>query len=311
MSTWTLSRHHGYLEGVGGLRLHYRTWEPAEPRAAVLLVHCLGEHGGRYAPLAERLAAHGFVTVAPDLRGHGRSDGRRGHVSRFDVFLQDLDRFRRAAQGLAEPEQPLFLLAAGFGGLVALRYLQEFGAPAAAAVLVAPWVDDIPLPPATCTLARLLGRVLPAVRLSTGLDPARLTGRPAAPAAHHDDPLAHGACTPRFYREALAAIDQALQRSGRLALPLLLLLGGGDRARGPDPRRIAVRLRSLGAAALDVRRYAGRIDAAAGGADGEAMFSDIVAWLEDRLEGPAAGTAAGAGTVLALRGPAQHTGASP
>ena len=75
MSVPTLARHHGYLEGVGGLRLHYRTWEPAGPRAAALVVHDLGEHGGRYAPLAERLAGHGFVTVAPDLRGAGDSPG--------------------------------------------------------------------------------------------------------------------------------------------------------------------------------------------------------------------------------------------
>src|SRR5690606_27808802 len=138
MSVPTLARHHGYLEGVGGLRLHYRTWEPAGPRAAALVVHDLGEHGGRYAPLAERLAGHGFVTVADGLRVRARYDGRGGKVSRFWVFVLDLDRFRRGAEGLVEPGRPLFRLASGLGGLVVLRFLQEFGAPVSGAALAAP-----------------------------------------------------------------------------------------------------------------------------------------------------------------------------
>ncbi len=309
MSVPTLARHHGYLEGVGGLRLHYRTWEPAGPRAAALVVHDLGEHGGRYAPLAERLAGHGFVTVAPDLRGHGRSDGRRGHVSRFEVFLQDLDRFRREAQGLTEPGRPLFLLATGLGGLVVLRYLQEFGAPVSGAVLAAPWIAGVPFPPATCSLARVLGRILPATRLSAGLDAARPDRDPAARLTHADDALAHDTFTPRLYREATAATAQVLRRRGRIGAPLLVLLGEGDGATGPE-RTVAL-LRSLDHAALEVRRYAGRAHDFLSDAGAEPVLSAVMAWLEAQLEGYTAETAVGAGTALALSGAAQHTVARP
>src|SRR5690606_7306606 len=264
MSVPTLARHHGYLEGVGGLRLHYRTWEPAGPRAAALVVHDLGEHGGRYAPLAERLAGHGFVTVAPDLRGHGRSDGRRGYVSRFEVFLQDLDRFRREAQGLTDPGRPLFLLATGLGGLVVLRYLQEFGAPVSGAVLAAPWIAGAPLPPTATSLARILGRVLPAIRLSTGLHAPRPGRAPVADPAQRDAALAHHAFPPRRYNEVAAAMRQVPRRRCRLAVPLLVLLGRDDRITDPD--RTAALLHSLDGAALEVRRCAGRAHEALRGA---------------------------------------------
>ena len=309
MSVPTLARHHGYLEGVGRLRLHYRTWEPAAPRAAALVVHDLGEHGGRYAPLAEHLAEHGFVTVAPDLRGHGRSDGRRGHVPRFEVFLQDLDRFRREAQGLTERGSPLFLLAAALGGLVALRYLQEFGAPVSGAVLVAPWIGGAPFPPAAASVARALGRILPALRLKAGLGAARASHDPVDGPPHADDPLAHDSFTPRLYHEVALATAHVLERRDRIAAPVLVLLGEEERI--TDPERTTALLRSLDHPALEVRRCAGRAEGLLGKADGEPLLSIVLGWLEDHLDGYAAETAVGAGTALAFGGPAEHTAARP
>src|SRR5690606_16896350 len=124
--TATLTHSHGYFEGVRRLRLQYRTWEVPDARGAVVLIHGFSEHSGRYEGVAGHLAGFGLSTFALDLRGHGRSDGRRGHVPRFEVYLQELDRFRREVQGVVGPELPLFLLGHSMGGLIALRYLQEF-----------------------------------------------------------------------------------------------------------------------------------------------------------------------------------------
>lgn len=309
MTVSTLARQHGYLEGAGALRLHYRTWELPEPLAAALVVHDLGEHGGRYAPLAGHLAGRGIVTVAPDLRGHGRSDGRRGHVSRFEVFLQDLDRFRCEAQGLTGPGSPLFLLGIGLGGLIVLRYLQEFGAPVSGAVLVDPWIGGAPLRPVAVSLARALGRVLPALRLRLGLGVARALGDPTAGPPHADEPLAHDSFTPRFYREATAAMDQLLQRRGRVAVPLLVLLGEG--ARGTDPERTTALLRSLDHPVLEVRRCAGRPLHPLGGPGAEPLLSAVVAWMENRIRLDTVETAVGAGTGFAFPRSAEHAIARP
>src|SRR5690606_7895820 len=95
-------RSDGTIIGVKGLRLAYRVWETPNARAAIVVVHGLGEHSGRYGEFAERMAAYGIATYAMDLRGHGLSEGRRGHVPSFDVYLQELDRFRREVEGLAD-----------------------------------------------------------------------------------------------------------------------------------------------------------------------------------------------------------------
>ena len=140
MSPGVLHSSEGYFEGVGRLRLRYRAWEVQNARAAILVVHGLGEHSGRYAAFAETAGAFACSTYALDLRGHGGSEGRRGFVPRFETFLQDVDRFRREVQGLVDVRVPVFLLGNSMGGLIALRYLEEYEAPFRGAIIVSPWL---------------------------------------------------------------------------------------------------------------------------------------------------------------------------
>jgi alpha-beta hydrolase superfamily lysophospholipase len=60
------------------------------PKAVVVLIHGLGEHGGRYAHVAAAMNAAGYAFIAPDLRGHGRSGGKRGHFPSYDVVADDI-----------------------------------------------------------------------------------------------------------------------------------------------------------------------------------------------------------------------------
>ncbi|MGZ8494054.1 MAG: serine aminopeptidase domain-containing protein, partial [Gemmatirosa sp.] len=69
------------VPAADGTRLVQRTWPAAAgvPAAgALLLVHGLGEHTGRYERLAQRLNAWGFLVRGYDQYGHGQSEGGRG-----------------------------------------------------------------------------------------------------------------------------------------------------------------------------------------------------------------------------------------
>src|SRR5215216_3146336 len=118
MQTETIRNLDGQIRAVGGLNLYYRGWESATACASLLVVHGLSEHSGRYADFGQSMASYGLSTYALDLRGHGLSDGRRGHVDRFDVLLQDLDRFRREVEGSCEHRLPMFVLGHSMGGLI-------------------------------------------------------------------------------------------------------------------------------------------------------------------------------------------------
>lgn len=223
-------RNHGYIEGVGRLRLHYRTWEVEEPRAALIVVHGLYEHSRRYQELAEVMGSYGFSTFALDLRGHGESEGRRGHVPRFHVLLQDLDRFRREVQGLVDIECPLFLIGHSLGGLIAVRYLEEYDTPLAGAVISSPWLGTAhPIPRWKILLAHIGNRLLPALPVSDQIDVDRLSHDPARNAEYREDPLIHKTVTPRMFSEISSAIDLAMRRGDRIHTPVLFLLAGDDR----------------------------------------------------------------------------------
>ncbi len=111
----------------------------------VLLVH--GWHGRalQMAPLGRHLAALGFRAVAPDLRGHGESPGRR--IS----FRQFVDDIGALAQELNEPLHALIGHSAG--GLTMMAARDKYGMRAANYVCIN--APRAPYPPIT-TLRRLL-----------------------------------------------------------------------------------------------------------------------------------------------------------
>ena len=70
----------GKLQTDEAPALAWRGWVPETPRAALLFVHGLAEHSGRYLRTAVHFAERGFACYGFDLRGHGSSQGRRVHI---------------------------------------------------------------------------------------------------------------------------------------------------------------------------------------------------------------------------------------
>ena len=125
------------------LALYTRRWLPQrEPAGAVLIVHGMGEHGGRYGPFAEALAAAGFAVYAPDLRGHGLTAGSGERIVHFadergwELVLNDIQTIVRHLRA-THPASPLFLIGHSMGSLLVRRYIQQDGAALQGAVLSA------------------------------------------------------------------------------------------------------------------------------------------------------------------------------
>ncbi len=273
---------HGYLEGVGRLRLHYRTWEVADPQAAIIVVHGLFEHSRRYEEFGAYMASHGFATYVLDLRGHGASEGRRGHVRSFDVLLQDLDRFRREVQGLVAVDLPLFLLGHSLGGLISLRYLEEYDVPFRGAVLTAPWLGTAaPVPRWQALAANVLNRVLPAFPFPFRLDADELSHDAERNADYRNDPLIHSTITPRLFTETSSAMEIALRRGDRVGVPVLFLLAGGDRI--VDTARSLAFARSLPSDRIDIEVLEDQYHEVLQERERVATLGQIREWLQERL----------------------------
>src|SRR5690349_11014938 len=105
-----------WFEGAQGTRLFVRSARPAEERALVVCLHGIGDHSGLHQVVFDTLVPLGFGVVAPDLRGNGRSPGKRGHVDAWTDFREDLGRLI----AVTHRGGPLFLLGISMGALVAL-----------------------------------------------------------------------------------------------------------------------------------------------------------------------------------------------
>lgn len=229
METWTTA---------DGLRLHLRHWPAERARGAVLLVHGLGEHVGRYDALARDIAAERWAVWGYDQRGHGRSDGARGAIAGADSLLHDLagviDLVRAGQQGRVA------LLGHSMGGLIAARFVAEalaarpapWSRPVDALVLSSPALDP-GMNAVQRLLLALLGPLAPDLALGNGLKPDWVSRDPAVVRAYVDDPLVHDRVTPRLVRFIVDGGMRVRAQAARWHAPTLLMWAGADRCVAP------------------------------------------------------------------------------
>ena len=213
-----------------GIRLYAHSWQPDGAAVGVVcLVHGLGEHSSRYAHVAAALAEAGYVTLAFDQRGHGKSQGARGDAASYDEQLDDIKRLLDEASE-RYPALPRFLYGHSMGGNLALNYALRRRTPLQGVIATGPWLRAAFDPPAWRVRAgRLLHKVRPALLQPSGIDVTAVSRDPAVVQAYRDDPLIHDRIALRVYFSCVDAGLWALERAAEFSLPLLLMHGGADR----------------------------------------------------------------------------------
>ncbi len=218
----------GQLQGAEG-ELYLRIWDAPAPRGAVQLCHGLSQHVGMYDHVAARLVEAGWTVVGHDLIGHGRSEGPRGVLRRFDALVEDLRTVRNALSEWADVSTPPVLLAHSLGGLVSIRMLQTGSEPFAGLVLSAPWLGTaVQVTPGRRALASVLGWMAPDFAIPNDFDVAALTRDPAMQERRRTDPLAHARISAGLYQRSQVAQQAALAGGLPHGLPTLVLLPGAD-----------------------------------------------------------------------------------
>ncbi len=126
----------GFLDRPHAPDLFLRRVRPPEPIARLLLLHASLVHSEYYVPFALRLAALGIETWLPDLRGHGRSAGERGHTRTWADAVADA---RTSFAAMAEDaEVPLWAGGESYGALVAYSAAHVGAIDPAACLLLSP-----------------------------------------------------------------------------------------------------------------------------------------------------------------------------
>jgi alpha-beta hydrolase superfamily lysophospholipase len=218
------------ITSLDGLRLHGRNWFPeGEPRAVVCLVHGLGEHSGRYDEVAETLCRSGYAVSAIDLRGHGKSEGRRGHATSYSALLDDLYQLLEWARERC-PERPVFLYGHSLGGNLVIHYALRRLPRLAGVVASSPLFKTAVPPPAwKIYLMKAVYGLLPILTLPTGLDTAMLSRDETVVNDYRNDPLVHGKVSARLGLDMIRNGLWNMRHATDMPCPVLIMHGKEDR----------------------------------------------------------------------------------
>lgn len=215
------------LRAGDGTKIHLLELGAEDAKKSLLVIHGYGEHGGRYIERMQPIADAGYRVLIPDLRGHGRSEGKRGHVLRFEEYADDVSLF---LDQLQTPASCNAILGHSNGGLIALKWLLHNRKSVGAAVVTSPFLGiALDAPAWKIWAGKILSRLVPTLSLPSEIDSADVSHDPEVVAQYDSDPLVHHVINARWYTEAMAAIDEVFVRASKLDTPLLVIQAGDDR----------------------------------------------------------------------------------
>ncbi len=220
----------GKFTGVGGLELFYQAWLPErKPRAIVVIVHGVLEHCGRYMNLVNTLVPKGFGFFGFDLRGHGRSQGQRGHINHFSEYREDLRTFVELVHK-RQPGVPVFLYGHSLGAMIIADLIEHFQDGIVGAVLSAgSFKLTGTTSPLLVLMAKVMSRLLPIFSMDLQLDVSALSRDPVDRAKRASDPLIKKMVSARWGTEYLCTINEVWENVGKIQIPLLIVHGEDDK----------------------------------------------------------------------------------
>ena len=255
-------------------------------KGVLAIVHGLGEHSGRYCQIVKGLTSAGYAVFGFDNQGHGKSEGQRGHINRWQDYRDNTQAFLSLIRQ-QEPTAPLFLMGHSLGGLIVLDYVlrnadsERFRALNVRGLIV----SAPPFEPTTGTasrrrivLARLLSGLLPRLSLSMDLSQGGLSRDPSVTDSASEDPLTHSSVTLRWGSETLSTLDWVKNNIDQLSLPLLLTHGEADPIISPSGSEAI--FEQVNCPDKTLKIYPGSYHEPHNDLDADTVVSDLLRWIE-------------------------------
>ncbi|MFW5890160.1 MAG: alpha/beta hydrolase [Marinilabiliaceae bacterium] len=215
-----------------------RFWKPKEqPSAAICIVHGIGEHSERYDAWARHFCERGFALYAVDLRGHGLSEGKRGHIHHLHEFMDDIDvlvkRCKREQGSL-----PLFIYGHSMGGNLVLNFLLKKRQDFAGAIVTSPWLKlKSPPGPFLRRTGRIMNKIWPRFTVSIGISSSQLTSDKNEQEACDRDEWMHGRISLRLFNELDKASGEIAGKASLFEIPFFFAHGDNDEITDPHTTR--------------------------------------------------------------------------
>jgi len=223
----------GTVASRDGTRIAFRAWPKPGTTITFAVAHGLGEHAGRYKDFAGAMAQRGMGTFALDLRGHGQSDGQRGHVDAWSQWTDDISAFVGEVERQVDGE--VVPLGHSFGGAAMLSTVIAGKLPHSKRFIVSsPALKvKVVVPQWKTNLGEMASRVMPRLAMSNEVDAGTLSRIPRVVDAYRSDPLVHSKISSRLFTEWQRATQEVLAHASEIKLPFLILAGTDDKLIDP------------------------------------------------------------------------------
>jgi alpha-beta hydrolase superfamily lysophospholipase len=221
-----------------GKKMFFQHWAPAgQPDMVIALVHGLGEHSTRYQDWAARFCSESAAFTAFDLRGHGSSEGRRGHFSSLEMVFNDIDLFLEKT-AILFAGIPIVLYGHSLGGNLAANYFIRRKNNISALIITAPWLRlGNPPSPIVKALVKIASKIFPSFTASSGLDINNLSRDSSVLHEYRSDLLIHDRISVNTAQSAIEAGESAITRASDATVPVLVMHGTGDKITSPEGSR--------------------------------------------------------------------------
>jgi Lysophospholipase len=273
----------GTFKGIRDADIYYQAWLPdGKVKAVLLIVHGAAEHTGRYMNIVNHFIPLGYAVYGLDHFGHGRSDGQRVYVERFDDYIEPLKTFYTMVKGW-QPDKPIFILGHSLGGLIETYYLLDHQKDFSGAIVSAPGIKiPVTISPMTITMGKLLSKISPRAGL-LALDANAVSKDPTVVKAYVTDPLVYtGKITARLAAEMLRAMQRVTDEVGTISLPMIIVQGKADKL--VDPAGAQMLYDKASSMDKTLKMYDGLYHEVFNEPEREQVLADVEDWLESHLK---------------------------
>lgn len=269
----------GKFTGRNNYNLYRQAWLPdGIPAAVLIVVHGIAEHSGRYANLVNYFVPKGYAVYSFDLRGHGKSDGKRSYIERFSYYLDDLKTFYNK---VIEENKNIkaFLVGHSMGSTLAIDYAlehrNEFSGLIVSGTTLKPGAS---INKTSIFMAKILSVILPKMGVSA-LSADGISRDKAVIEAYVNDPLDYtGKLSARTGAELLKTMGKIQSRISELSLPILIMHGTADCI--SDPSSSQMLFDGAGSKDKTLKLYEGFYHEVFNDPGRQQVFSDMDDWLK-------------------------------
>ncbi len=212
-----------------GLNLFGQSWQSeSENKAVIMIIHGHGDHSTRFDHWAERFVNNGFSVVGIDLRGHGKSGGKKGYIPNYNSFLNDIELLINETEKLF-PQKDKILYGHSIGGNLVINYCLKREPKIKAVIASSPWLRLVYKPTKLqLMIADIVKKILPKMTQNTKL-PAEFMSRDQIEVEKYiNDPLVHDKMSAILYLSVTEHGEIAIEQANEFKIPLLLMHGSGD-----------------------------------------------------------------------------------